>query len=875
MYLRAADLKAVINLGLGVMSGLCISATTLHPTQAFAADAVTPNTQAIHYTNLVIEAQQAYQSGRYEQARLAWEAALLAAEHQSDRSSHISILNALSTTYRELGDWQQAESAIQQNLDLLVHDEPMSKQDQLLYAQTLNTQGALLLTMGQPQKAYDLWLQAESLYRQVDDQEGILGSRINQVQALQAMGLYRQAYLELGEIQEQIKALPDSLLKVTGLKSLGDVFQITGNLEESEEVLIASVELAEKLGERVTASAAWLSLGNAYRGFEQDEAAIQAYAAAAENAATSVAAATASLNELALLIETEQWEVVTSRLATLKPLVVNLEPSRMGIYARVNLAANLQTILRQQPTSATSFTVTPGEIAQLLSVAVEQAKNIHDQRAEAYALGQLGTLYEQTQQLDYALGLTEQALALSQRLNAGDIAYRWQWQKGRILKEKAKATSGASANELTEAAIAAYRDAVTTLQQIRAELVAADALVRFSFRENIEPVYREFVDLLVVPDASEADLRLARQVIEDLQLAELQNFFRSACLDIQAQQIDQIDSTAAVIYPVVLPERLVVIAALPDQTLQYHSVPITEANLDQTVTQFLQTLNPVFSNTSRLEVSQTLYRWLIDPLQPTLEAQHIETLVFVPDGALRNIPMAALHTGDKYLIEAFNVALTPGLQLLPPQPLIGQNTNILAGAITEAHQGFPALPGVAHEIEEISTTFPTTVFLNEEFTAENLQQEVHRIDFPIVHLATHGQFSSEVSETFLVSWKEPLKIQDFQVLVREQLPQIRQPIELLVLSACQTAEGDDRAALGLAGFAVRSGARSTLATLWAVNDESTGLFIAEFYRQLSREDIKVSKAMALRQAQLSLLQNSPDFNHPYYWAPFVLVGNWL
>jgi CHAT domain-containing protein len=875
MPLRTIHWKVLIFLSLSLFGGILFPAISMHAGYALTSDAVLLNSQTTLSANLATQAQQAYQTGQYEQARIAWEAAYVQAERRGDRTSQISILNALCTTYQELGNWEKAKLAIQQSLDLLASDQQNTRQDNLLHAQTLNTQGALSLVMGQSKEAYDLWSQAEGLYLQVDDQEGVLGSRINQVQALQAMGLYRQAYFRLTEIQDDVKALPDSSLKVKGLKSLGDVFQITGNLEEAEKILLASVELAEKVGDQVTASSAWVSLGNAYRSFEKYDAAIHAYYTAAKTASSPVAEATASLNEISLLIKLKQWDIVASRLLTLQPLVVSLEPSRTGVYARVNFATNLQTLLHQNYVLETGLAIAPREISQLLATAVEHAKSIDDKRSESYAIGQLGALYEQTQQYDYALELTEQALNLSQKLNARDITYRWQWQKGRILQAKSTLTSGHAASELTGEAIAAYQDAVILLRQIRAELIAADSLVRFSFRDNVEPVYRELVNLLITPNASEDDLRDARQIIEDLQLAELQNFFRSACLDIQAQNIDQIDPTAAIIYPVILPERLVVVTALPGQPLKQHSMPITETDLNQTVTQLLQTLNPVFSNRSRLEVSEMLYQWLVAPIEKDLQAQQIETLVFVPDGSLRNIPMAALYTGKEYLIEAYNVALTPGLQLLPPRNLAGQDTNILAGAITEAHQGFPALPGVASEIEKISATFPTTVFLNEEFTATNLKEEVNQNNFPIVHLATHGQFSSEVNETYLVGWEEPLRIQDFQVLVREQLPQIQQPIELLVLSACQTAEGDERATLGLAGFAVRSGARSTLATLWAVNDQSTSLLVSEFYQQLSRSDMKISKADALRQAQLSLLKSNPDFSHPYYWAPFVLVGNWL
>jgi CHAT domain-containing protein len=139
-------------------------------------------------------------------------------------------------------------------------------------------------------------------------------------------------------------------------------------------------------------------------------------------------------------------------------------------------------------------------------------------------------------------------------------------------------------------------------------------------------------------------------------------------------------------------------------------------------------------------------------------------------------------------------------------------------------------------------------------------------------LATHGQFGSNPDETFVLAWDTPIKVREFQNLLRSRERGDSNPVELLVLSACQTAAGDKQAALGLAGMAVRSGARSTLATLWAVKDESTALLMTEFYRELTQAQI--NKAEALRQAQLTLVQSS-QFQHPFYWAPFVLVGNWL
>ena len=139
-----------------------------------------------------------------------------------------------------------------------------------------------------------------------------------------------------------------------------------------------------------------------------------------------------------------------------------------------------------------------------------------------------------------------------------------------------------------------------------------------------------------------------------------------------------------------------------------------------------------------------------------------------------------------------------------------------------------------------------------------------------MHIATHGQFSSQADRTFIVAWNSQINVKELDNLLRRREQEKPRPIELLVLSACETADGDNRAALGLAGVAVRAGARSTLATLWRVNDKSTATLMVKFYQELAKEG--VTKAQALRRAQLSLLEN--EYKSPYYWAPFVLVGNW-
>ena len=186
--------------------------------------------------------------------------------------------------------------------------------------------------------------------------------------------------------------------------------------------------------------------------------------------------------------------------------------------------------------------------------------------------------------------------------------------------------------------------------------------------------------------------------------------------------------------------------------------------------------------------------------------------------------------------------------------------------------GFSALNYVKAELEQINETVDSVVLLDREFTPEALQQEIESSDYPIVHIATHGQFSSTIEDTFLLAWNERININELDRILQTRNLRPENAIELLVLSACETATGDERAALGLAGMAVRAGAKSTLATLWAVNDRATAKLMSNFYRQLS--DKHLPKAEAIRQAQLSLLQDA-KYKHPFYWSPYVLLGNWL
>ncbi|BCL39065.1 CHAT domain-containing protein [Nostoc sp. MS1] len=803
------------------------------------------------HSQLIQQGKELYQEQRYIEAVNIWQAALKA---ETDVLSQAMVLNYLSLAYQELGQWQQANQTINSSLDL-IRKSTQTKPAKLILAQALNTQGSLQLAQGKAQEALNTWQQATAIYTTAGNVQGRIGSLINQAQAQQALGLYLQARKTLLQIEEVLEQQPDKQLQTTGLRSLGNTLRLLGALDDSQRILQRGLNIASGISKHEL-SQTLISLGNTAYAQGNKETALKYYEQAAATATIPITQVQAQINQLNLLIATEQRQKAVSLATQVQQNLTKLSPSRTTIYASINLAKSLMQVTKQ-----------PEQSAKLLATAVRQASSLGDRQAESYALGYLGGMYEQTQQWSNAQQLTQQALQLAQAINAPEIAYQWQWQLGRIFK----------AQGAIKPATAAYEVAFTTLKSLRSDLVAINSDIQFSFRETVEPVYREYVELLLNPginlEPTQQQLKLARQVIESLQLAELDNFFRSACLQGQIVPVEEIQqSAAALIYPIILPDRLEVILSLPQQTLRHYATNISQNEVEQTIEQLRQNLEKPYTTPEGKTLSAKVYDWLIRPVETQLSQTQVQTLVFVLDGSLRNVPMAALYDGQQYLVEKYSIALTPGLELLGPRPLRQSELKTLVAGLTEARHGFNSLPNVGEELKAVESQVPTQVLLNQTFTSSALQKQIESLPFSIVHLATHGQFSSNVEETFVLAWDKPVKVNELKELLRNRNQTTSEPIELLVLSACETAAGDKRAALGLAGIAIQAGARSTLASLWSLDDESGARLVSQFYKELATK--QVTKAEALRQAQLSLLKD-PDYRHPIYWASYVLLGNWL
>ncbi|MBD2459785.1 CHAT domain-containing protein [Oscillatoria sp. FACHB-1407] len=854
----------------GGLSGAWASGVTLSAAPVEVADissdaTILSNATVAAINQQISQGRELYRAGRFAEAIAVWSGAVDASGDQGNTLQQVVLLSYLSLAHQQMGQLDQATEAIergQQGLQNFGGSRSDLRYDAAL-AQLLNTQGSLYFTQGQEEEALTTWQQATAAYARAGDETNRINTLINQAQAQQALGLYLQAQRTLTDVERSLQQQTDPDLQVAGLNSLGNVLRLIGNLDQSRDVLQRGLERSQQASSQ-NRSLILFSLGNTARSQEDWDAALSFYQQGASQA-SPLLAVQARLNQLSLLVETKRFAAAETLATQLAPELEQLPISRSTIYARINYAQSLTRLtLRQQETASIDTTTAFTRAAQQLALATQQAQTLGDVRAEAYAEGHLAGVYEQTQQWAIAQRLTEQALLLAQANNTPDIAYQWQWQLGRILK----------AQNQPERAIIAYKAAYETLQTLRSDLVAIDPSVQFSFRESVEPVYREYVNLLLQGNGDErTKLKQAREVIESLQLAELTNFFRSACLEGQIVALDQVDQTeAAVIYPIILPDRLEIILSLPKQPLQRYTSAVSQEQIETTVEQFRQALERPFTTPEGRQLGQQIYQWMIRPMESVLAQNQVKVLVFVLDGALRNVPMAALHTGNGYLIQNYAVAIAPGLQLLNPQPLRQQNLEVLAAGLTEERDGFSPLDYVGLELEQIQAKLPSRILLNQAFTSTALQDQINTVPFPIVHLATHGQFSSNLDDTFILAWDKRILIDELSSLLRASDETRPVAIELLVLSACETAAGDKRATLGLAGIAVQAGARSTLASLWTIDDASSARLISQFYQELATAN--VTKAEALRRAQLSLLQDA-DYRHPVHWASYVLIGNWL
>jgi CHAT domain-containing protein len=558
----------------------------------------------------------------------------------------------------------------------------------------------------------------------------------------------------------------------------------------------------------------------------------------------------------------------------------------------------------------------PISLPLFLETTLAQARILNDKRNESYALGLSARWQEKTYDLIAAQTQTQQALELAESIPAPEIAYLWQWQLGRILHTQAQELQDqgqfTQAEPLFQQATIAYEQSVETINWLRDNYLSGleNPDVSFSFRDDVEPVYRELLGLYLRPlpnqtlttndaaslsQVSATELNRVTAVLEKLQVLELENALRCRLQDFTSLPIEQAtemeDSHAAVLYPVVFEDRLEVLLKLPNDpqifrrtTPNISSVAIEKAiaNLRSAIERADRTYT---NSTPPPSAAIQLYEWIFghpqqpDHLENLLQSHAIQTVVVVlssGSSGLRNIPFAALHDGDRYLVTRdYSVIFNVGTKILSGKRFDPKQIRVLAAGISDPNQDpqtpqcYPQLEGVTTLLNYIQPLLNPQILRNQEFTPERFGQTLNAAPFDVVHLATHGQFSSSLEDTFVLAYHERLDMNQFSRLLQSRGEKRSEPIELLILNACQTATGDQRAGLGIAGIAIQSGVRSAIASLYDSRDNATAELMQQFYQNLLAG---MPSSKAFHQAQAALLQT--EHSALYQWAPFVFVGNW-
>ncbi len=747
---------------------------------------------------------------------------------------------------------------------LAASDAPSPAPEQSMQA------GSQSFSKGDFTQALDAWTRAAAAYQAAGNVQRETLALVRSADAYIALGRYPQAFQQLRRALGLSRKTNDARLVTTVTASLGNAYALAGSAPDAERALRTSIEMGQKLNDMSIVASASNNLGNVLAAQQRHEEAAESYRQALEAAQRTgdkSLAVRIRINRARSLIEARRYSEAAAQLAAAHEQIAALAPSHDKAYELIS-TGRLYANLAKAPDAKQTGLLQRAYDA--LSGALAVATGINDERARSYALGYTGELYEQARHYEDAQELTQQAIFAAQQANAPEAQYRWQWQSGRLLKAQGQ----------MDQAILSYRHAVATLQTVRHDLSSGYGETHRAFRESVGPLYFELADLLLQRSASVSDdqqrqhyLVDARDTVELLKGAELQDYFQDDCvaaLKAKTTGIDQLSPHTAALYPIILPDRMELLVSFPDGMKRF-TTPVTGARVTGEIRTFRRLLEKKTTH-EYLPHAQQLYEWIIRPIESELKRQDVKTLVIVPDTALRTVPMAALYDGKHFLIERYAIATEPGLTLVDPRPIERKRVELLVAGLTESVQGFPPLPYVAREIRDIDGLYPSTVVLeNRNFVTSKVEGELERKPFSIVHVASHAEFSKDISKTFLLTYNSKLDMNELEKLLAPTRFR-KNAVELLTLSACQTAAGDDRAALGLAGVAVKAGARSAVATLWLVNDPAAAQLTSNFYRQL--KDPSVSKAKALQEAQLSLLKDR-RYWHPGYWSPFLLIGTWL
>ncbi|HIG70860.1 MAG TPA: CHAT domain-containing protein, partial [Myxococcales bacterium] len=702
------------------------------------------------------------------------------------------------------------------------------------------------------------------------DPQGASEVLLAYAQLQQNDGRFRGARRSLERALALAEPLGDAEYTAGIRTSLGNALIGTGDLVRAEEELTRGLNVVIASKNKQPAPSVLNNLGNRHAATRDFKSALWAYERSAKLAREigrkgDEARALAGAARAAL----ESGQLTNARvlLDQASPLVASLSEMRERVPLNIHMGRTFALLAAMSPA---------GRAASLLSAfesydaALKGAEQLGDLRAVALANLNLGALYRDEQHRSEALYLTRLAQRAAEGINAPELLYRAHWQEGQILWSEHQVGP----------ALAAHRRAVEILEDTKP--VASDGYgsTDASFRMAVGGVYQDTVDLLLrtssmVESERESDLLIAeaRETLEKLKGAELRDYFEDECIasvGSTGRGIDNLGESAAVVYTVTLPDRVEMLVGLPDG-IERFTTKVSAARLNKSIDDFRVAVQNPLTNAHQT-LGKQLHNWIVAPYAERLDEEGIETLVFIADGRLRTLPFAALSDSeDRYVGERFATATALSLRLLTPPEMVSERGRPVLAGLSESVQGFSELAAVPEELAQIKAIEGGDLLLNEAFTLDEIRSAVQREIPGIVHLATHAVFTGNPDTSFLLTHGGKVGFDDLSDVVGMTQAD-GAPLDLLVLSACETAVGNDRAGLGFTGSAIRSGARSAMGSLWPISDAAAQTLMIDFYKGLNTPEL--NKAEALQKAQATL-RDSERFAHPFYWAPFTLVNDWM
>lgn len=739
-------------------------------------------------------------------------------------------------------------------------------------AGSLLSEGSRAYRLGELDRAIRLWRQIGDLSPDATPHGVRIDALRNLASAYQALGQYRRAATGLSAALSLAERSQDRARLMSLKNALGSILTVMRRWDRAKAFLVESLVLAEQQGNEAARAGILNNLGTwhaAQRDYGKAQKLYAEGAALAQQAGIQGHRARLLANAAICAGAAGRHGEASQHNGEAAELARRLGTRPGSAYILITVGQTDAKLLERLPNSRTRLLKRAFDSYR---AALDVARQTRDKRAESYALGYLGRLYELERRVDEGLRLTRRAAFLAQQLRAPELSYRWHWQIGRLAQAKGD-LDGASKS---------LRLAASTFESIRQELASGvgNWSLLTTFREAVGGLYYDLADVQLRladgvsdPNRVREHVAEARGAIESFKTAEMVDYFRDRCLDLarsDVRKIEDLSADTAVVYLIPLRDRIEVILS-HSSGLKRMKVAVGADRLFAEARRYRWQLEDRTSHRYRRTAHQ-LYRWLIEPLEPSLAAKGITTLVFCPDGALRTVPMAALYDGEQFLVERYAVVVTPGLTLIAPRPFAREWGAVLMCGISEAVGGFSGLPHVRTELGQLEALLGGRCLMNDAFTLQRLASEVAARPPTVLHIASHAQFGSDPSKTFLLTSDSRLTLDELEMLIRPSEFRGR-PLELLCLSACETAAGDDRAALGLAGVGLKAGARCSVATLWVVNDETSARLISLFYTNLYDRPA-LSKAEALREAQRAIMADR-RYRHPCYWAPYLIIGNWL